>query len=184
MKPNILIDGTGHARLADFGMLTIARDATGVTASNTFEQGGTVRWMSPELFSPDQFNLKDGRPTKQSDCYALGMTIYEVLSGQVPFVGHGNPFVMVKVLKGERPVKPRDTEGRWFTDEIWNVLELCWKHSPGDRPRVEDVFYCLEEVSRSWLPPQMVDDPATVDSSTWSRDPTLLTEGEAGHKAR
>jgi len=35
--------------------------------------GGTYRWMSPELLEDP-----DGRPTKRSDCYALGMVVYEV----------------------------------------------------------------------------------------------------------
>ena len=39
---------------------------------------GTIRWMSPELLDPDRFKVSDSRPTKQSDCYALGMVVYEV----------------------------------------------------------------------------------------------------------
>jgi len=44
----------------------------------SFTAGGTVRWMSPELLDPDRFGFADDRPTKQSDCYALGMVVYEV----------------------------------------------------------------------------------------------------------
>ena len=51
-------------------------------ASNTslmsFTGGGTTRWMSPELLDPERFGIIDYRPTKQSDCYALGMVVYEV----------------------------------------------------------------------------------------------------------
>ena len=36
------------------------------------------RWMSPELLDPERFGSCDGRPTKQSDCYALGTAVYEV----------------------------------------------------------------------------------------------------------
>lgn len=38
---------------------------------------GTRRWMSPELLDPEGF-CSDGRSTRESDCYALGMVIYEV----------------------------------------------------------------------------------------------------------
>ena len=41
----------------------------------------------------------------------------------------------------------------WFTDDIWSTLERCWKPRPGDRPSVKDVLRCLENVSRSWIPP-------------------------------
>ena len=41
--------------------------------------------MSPELLDPDQFGITDSRPTKQSDCYALGMVVYEVrASAMIP----------------------------------------------------------------------------------------------------
>ena len=47
----------------------------------SFTAGGTYRWMSPELLDPERFGMPgsgDNRPTRQSDCYALGMVIYEV----------------------------------------------------------------------------------------------------------
>ena len=44
----------------------------------SFTIGGTTRWMSPELLYPEGYGTSDGRPTKQSDCYALGMVVYEV----------------------------------------------------------------------------------------------------------
>ena len=42
---------------------------------------GTFRWMSPELLDPPRFR-SSGRPTRESDCYALGMVIYEVRGTQ------------------------------------------------------------------------------------------------------
>ena len=47
----------------------------------SFTGGGTRRWISPELTDPERFGmpeLEDNRPTRQSDCYALGMVIYEL----------------------------------------------------------------------------------------------------------
>jgi len=73
---NILVDKTGTARIADFGLMTIANLSTNLL-SETEVSGGTVRWMSPELLYPSRFG-SNGRPTRESDCYALGMVIYEV----------------------------------------------------------------------------------------------------------
>jgi len=127
--------------------------------------------MSPELFDPDKFNLEDNRPTKHSDRYALGMVIYEVLSGKAPFSRYHGYTVVAKVLKGERPVRPRGAEGMWFTDDIWGILECCWKSRPGDRPRIKDVLHCLEKSSNSWMPPpQTVANPPTTDSPAWNSD--------------
>ena len=113
-------------------------------------QGGTTRWMSPELFDPE---IEDHRPTKYSDCYALGMVIYEVLSGHIPFYQLANRAISGKILRGDRPERPQGAEGVWFTDEVWGVLGSCWTTQPESRPSIEDVFQYLGKASRSWKPP-------------------------------
>ena len=167
-KANILIDQTGRARLADFGLLTIVSDPTNPTASSSSAKGGTTRWMSPELLDPDQFSVKDSRPTKESDCYALGMVIYEVLSGQAPFTPYKDFIVMRKVLEGERPGRPDGAEGMWFTDDLWGTLNLCWATQPGSRPSIEVVLACLERASRVWKPPSpQMDEDVEMEDDDW-----------------
>jgi serine/threonine protein kinase len=95
--------------------------------------------MSPELLDPEEFGLKESHPTKQSDCYALGVVIYEVLTGKPPFAGYRNAYVVRMVLSGKRPPRPEE-EGNLFTDETWEVVERCWKKQPGDRPSAKDVL--------------------------------------------
>ena len=53
-------------------------DLSTVVLSRTIISGGTHGWMSPELLDPQCFG-SDGCPTRESDCYALGMVIYEVI---------------------------------------------------------------------------------------------------------
>ena len=108
--------------------------------------GGTIRWASPELFDPAQFGLKEARPTEKSDCYALGMVIYEVLSGQEPFAQLVDTVVILSVMRGERPTRPRGEQGTWFTGRLWGMLKLCWKSRPDDRPSIRTVLQCLEGV--------------------------------------
>ena len=95
--------------------------------------------MSPELIDPPRFGFKGSHPTKHSDCYALGMVIYETISGQLPFHQYMNLAVFVKVLEGERPLR-----GAEFTSSLWETLELCWASQPNDRPNIEEVLRCLE----------------------------------------
>ena len=160
MKANIMIDQDCHARLADFGLLTIISDTT-LATSSSYVKGGTTRWMSPELLNPDLFNFKDSRPTKESDCYALGMVVLEVLSGRPPLASDKDFVVIQKVIAGERPGRP---EGAWFTDDLWGMLQLCWAARPESRPSVEAVLVCLERVSGAWEPsPQEMDRDVGMD---------------------
>ena len=106
-------------------------------------EGGTVQWMSPELLDPERFYLEGSHPTKESDCYGLGMVLYEILSGQTPFAPSKAPVVIWMVLEGRRPARPQGAEGRLFTDAIWGVLELCWKAQPSERTSVQAVFQVL-----------------------------------------
>jgi len=104
--------------------------------------------MSPELIDPQRFGFENSRPTKSSDCYALGMVIYETISGHLPFHQHTDLTVFVKVLEGVRP--PR---GVGFAGSLWGMLELCWVPQPNARPKIEDVLQYLENVSRPLEPP-------------------------------
>ena len=135
-KANILIDETGRACLADFGLVAIISDTASFVSSIPSAHGGTYQWMSPELFYPADFGLEDSRRTKYSDCYALGMVIYEVLSGQVPFSRYDPLVVVTKVVRGERPGRPQGAERKWFTDAIWGVLERCWAPKRDNRLRL------------------------------------------------
>ena len=146
-QANILVDQTCHARLADFGLLTILSDSA---TSNSYTQGGTTRWMSPELFRPE---TNSPRRTKYSDCYALGMVIYEVLSGRIPFYQYHTSSIFWKVSQGDRPGRPEGVEGLWFTDDVWEMLGRCWAPKPENRPSIGDILQCLERVSSSWTPP-------------------------------
>lgn len=147
VKSNVLIDQTGNARLADFGLLTILSDPANHLSSSSFTQGGSARWMSPELIDPQRFGLEHSRPTKSSDCYALGMVVYETISGHLPFHQHADLTVFVKVLAGERP-----SRGAGFADSLWKMLVQCWAPQPNDRPSIRDVLQCLAGASPEPLP--------------------------------
>ena len=164
-----MVDKDGYACLADFGLLTMV-DPTYTTASSSTNGAGTMRWMSPELHNPKLFNLEDCRPTNESDCYALGMVILEVLSGRAPYVQIENRSVLITMItEGKRPERP----GRpWFTDNLWRNLEQCWSQQPKDRPTIAAILECLERLATTWrpLPPGLRDDDGMLDDET---DPTV-----------
>ena len=150
-KANILINNDGHACLSGLGLLTIPSDQRIATPLDAM--GDAVQWMSPELIAPRKFSLEN-RATKESDCYALGMVIYEVLSEQVPFAPREGTAIISDVVGGERPGRPQGREGARFTDGLWQMLEGCWKHQPGDRPILGVVLACLQDDGKLTVRPR------------------------------
>ena len=122
-------------------------------------EDGITPWMSPELLDPESFDCKKCGPTRESDCYALGMVIYEVLSGQTPFAPYKAP--ILKILRGNRPERPQGAQGASFTDCIWKMLEHCWKPQPNERISAKTVLPCLDGTLPSWPPSPNVDEDNT-----------------------
>ena len=113
--------------------------------------------MGPELLDFKQFGCESDQPTEKSDCYALGMTILEVLSGMHPFHYYNDRTVTQRVCGGERPIIPTGPERVWFTNDLWEMLGLCWLSEPNNRPALEVVFENLEHGATTWepLPPDL-----------------------------
>ena len=159
-KLNILIDETHRARLADFGLLIIMADPAQLISSTSQGQGGTIRWMGPELLMPQQFGFDKCRLTEASDCYALGMVIYETISGKVPFHECMEMVVFARVMLGEHPSRCVA-----FPEDVWKTMELCWTFQPHDRPGIADILQRLRAVSNSSKSPSpRRDDEMDVDS--------------------
>ena len=134
-----------------------------------------MRWMSPELLYPNQLGLNESRPTKESDCYALGMVTYEVLSGRAPFAASTDYIVMRKIIDGERPERPEGVQGLCFMDDLWEILNQCWATRPESRPGIKAVFECLEKISKGWKPPpEQVDEEPEKDEDDWDLTGVLL----------
>ena len=98
IKPhNILITENMHPKIADFG---IARMISNMTMVYTNSVIGSVHYLSPEQAS--------GKPvTAQSDIYSLGIVLYEMLTGHVPF--DGNTAVAVAMMHVEKTPPPLST---------------------------------------------------------------------------
>ena len=131
--------------------------------------------MSPELFDTE---IKDHHRTKYSDCYALGMVIYEVLSLRIPFHKDSDLTVVLKVSRGNRPERPEEAGGVVrFTDDMWGLLKLCWAEQPENRPNIEDILQYLEKCSRSWTSPPLLSVmvPPAVDLSTWNTSESTVS---------
>ncbi|MFJ7950479.1 Stk1 family PASTA domain-containing Ser/Thr kinase [Lysinibacillus sp. NPDC096418] len=94
IKPqNILMDGEGNVKITDFG-IAITLSSTSFTQTNSVL--GTVHYLSPE-------QARGGTATNQSDIYALGIVLYELLTGELPFSGESAVSIALKHLQTETP---------------------------------------------------------------------------------
>jgi serine/threonine protein kinase/lipopolysaccharide biosynthesis regulator YciM len=114
LKPsNIMIDREGNVRIMDFG---IARslEAKGIT-------GAGVMIGTPEYMSPEQV---EGKETDQrSDLYSLGVILYEMVTGQVPFQGD-TPFTIGVKHKSETPKDPKELNSQ-ISGDLSTVILKC-----------------------------------------------------------
>lgn len=98
IKPhNILINEAGHVKVADFG---IARATSSSTITYTGSIVGSVHYFSPE-------QAKGHTISPKSDIYSLGVVMYEMLTGKVPFTGETAVSIAIKHLQ-EAPIAPHE----------------------------------------------------------------------------
>ncbi|KAK7438607.1 hypothetical protein VKT23_017941 [Stygiomarasmius scandens] len=159
---NILINDNWQACLTDFG-LTVFDDITPV--SFTSRREGSARWMAPELFVPESFGLDRFRLTTKTDVYAFGCVCFELYTGRSPFSEFAHDTaVMLKVVKGERPKRP--TGENEMEDELWDVVDRCWKQEHQERQTAAELVECIGNIvepdSRLQQPEPLVIDPDNV----------------------
>ncbi len=93
VKPqNIIMNARGHAKLADFG---IARNAD----SSTITYAGPMVMGSVHYISPEQ--AKGRQVTAESDIYSMGITLYEMVTGRLPFEGDNSVSIALKHIQEE-----------------------------------------------------------------------------------
>ena len=138
IKPqNIIISKEGKVKVTDFG---IAKAATSNTITSNVM--GSVHYTSPE-------QARGGYSDEKSDIYSLGITMFEMLTGRVPFNGETTVAIAIKHIQEELP-SPKEFVPEIPTSVEQIVLKCCQK-SP-DR-RYQSMGELIEDLKQSLLYP-------------------------------
>ena len=122
IKPqNILISRDRVAKITDFG---IARAASSTTITMTGVQMGSVHYFSPE-------QARGGNVGPQSDIYSLGVTLFEMVTGRLPFDGDSNVAIAVKHLQETPPIPSTLMQG--IPKGLDSIISKCMQKSPERR---------------------------------------------------
>ena len=140
LKPqNILIDNYGKVKVTDFGISIAAMESTTITKTNTMI--GSVHYISPE-------QARGSIITKQSDIYSLGIILFELLTGKVPFEGQTAVSIAVKHYRDNLP------SARKINPQVPQALENVILHATAKKlkDRYPDVETMARDLKTALLP--------------------------------
>ena len=161
---NILVDDRGCAKLADFGLSrvlsgggkgsTLGGTSAGGASSISAGRAGTVVFMAPELFVYDAAREGFAAPSRSSDVYALGVTLWELfaLPGATPYPNFNDVQVMKAVEAGKRPSLEELEEG--LPQPLLDLMRSCWAQERAQRPKATAALGTLQALSREWSVPE------------------------------
>ncbi|TDG98662.1 hypothetical protein EPR50_G00202520 [Perca flavescens] len=128
---NILVSNELICKIADFGLARLIEDN-----EYTAREGAKfpIKWTAPEAINYGTFSIK-------SDVWSFGILLTEIVTyGRIPYPGMSNPEVIQNLEKGYRMPKPENCP-----DGLYNVMCLCWRENPEDRPTFEYLTSVLED---------------------------------------
>jgi len=138
LKPqNIMIDKEGNARIMDFGIARSLK-AKGIT-------GAGVMVGTPEYMSPEQAEVKE--VDQRSDIYSLGVILYEMVTGRVPFEGE-TPLGIAMKHKSEMPKDPRELNSQVPSDLSRMILRCMEKDKEKRYQSAGEVRSELENIEK------------------------------------
>ncbi|KAF1331424.1 Tkl protein kinase, partial [Globisporangium splendens] len=151
-SPNVLVDDSWHAKIADFGTLRFSEIVSSAVQTSSVNKRsknqtvmdmtglvGTTRWMAPEVMRGEKTY------TSKVDIYSLALILWELIEGKLPFEAtRWNHEIEDFVLQGRRPqIQDELCPMRWRT-----LIMTCWQPDPKERPTIQQVITNLQRIAR------------------------------------
>ncbi len=158
IKPhNILLTSDGIAKVADFG---IARASTSSTINNTSNVIGSVHYFSPE-------QARGGYVDEKSDIYSLGIVMYEMITGSLPFDADNHISVAMKQIQ-EKPILPSvKLNNKKISQSLEDIIMKCLEKNQSYRfHSVEELLTSLNSIYGYERNDYSISQEAIVDSPT------------------
>ncbi len=158
IKPhNIILTEDGIVKVADFG---IARAITSSTITQVEDTMGSVHYLSPE-------QARGGFVNERSDLYSLGIVIYEMITGEVPFKGDTSVSVAIQHLQDE--AKPPIEINSSIPIGLNNIILKLLNKNPDER--YANATELISDLNRVYLNPEMIINRNNFDENA----PTQIT---------
>jgi len=125
IKPaNIILDQSGNARLMDFGISHPIRTRSGTSSESSAKVVGTANYMAPEI-------ITGGDVDERSDIYSMGVMMFEVFTGSLPYYGD----TAMKVCTAHVKEPPPSPSERWdgIPDALERIILACMDKNPARR---------------------------------------------------
>ncbi|EXX64193.1 kinase-like protein [Rhizophagus irregularis] len=151
---NILVND-GKLLIADFGLSKKLNDVTSNSIANNM---GMIEYIEPQCFEIDNYK-KD----KRSDIYSLGVLLWEITSGQPPFLNSNIYPLTSRISKNIREQPIEDTP-----PEYQKLYQECWNGDPELRPNIVQVYEILNQLISKFNDDVVVEIPSINDKPNTS----------------
>ncbi|KAF8608237.1 kinase-like protein [Ceratobasidium sp. AG-I] len=171
---NILIKDDGTACLADLGLARASSEAT----TTSLRGNGSIRYMSPEILLTEDAKGIQKTPVKtfESDVFAFGLVIRELLSDELPYADISSMAHIIRLIaSGHCPSRPKSPVAQqWLCDRMWDIIQATMQSDPKSRPpavEVEHRIKCVPSNGRH-SPRRRISGPDSLEGNAQSKRDT------------